>query len=598
MKTIQFAHLFPIQLRSKIAKWGQYLLFVIACFTVGAIVIDYGYHLHPYERGMLEYLYHFSWFAYCLSYIVSLPFLWKTLTRKNIIATVLWGILLSTIGISKFITLPPAYNWLGHHLLEMGVLGLFSALIISRGVMNLINKRTNPVLLMAGSFLLFIALGTLLLLLPRSTQEGFVLSVVDALFIATSAVCVTGLTPLDIAQVFTPSGQLIIALLIQVGGLGIMTITSFFALFFMGGSTLQRQFAVRDLIGAETLSSLLSTLLNILAFTFSIEAIGAFLIWLSIHGTLGMTLGQEIFFAIFHAISAFCNAGFSTLSDNIGNATLLTAHNAFYWSISFLIILGGLGYPILFNFKTILFYRIKRWFHIVFHRPTEKKEHITLLNTKIVITSTLLLLFIGTISLAILEWDGAFKGMSVADKITHSFLNAASPRTAGFNTIALPQFGTLSILLYLFLMWIGGGSQSTAGGIKVNTLAVVLANFVSMLKGRQHVVLFNREVSDYSIKKASAVVVGSIACILTFFVLLLILEPNLSTQGLLFETISAFSTVGASLNITPLLGLSSKMLITLLMFIGRVGLISLLMSFTKSAEQPHYRLPKDHVIIN
>lgn len=598
MKKIQFTHLFPIQLRAKIAKWGQYFLFVVACITIGAIVIDYGYHLHPYERGMLEYLYHFSWFTYCLSYLISLPFQWKTLTRKNIVATVLWGILLSTIGIGKFIEFPAAYNWLGHHLLEMGVLGLFSALILSRGVMSLINKRTNPVLLMASSFILFIVLGALLLLLPRSTQEGFVLSVVDALFIATSAVCVTGLTPLDIAQVFTPSGQLIIALLIQVGGLGIMTITSFFALFFMGGSTLQRQFAVRDLIGAETLSSLLSTLLNILAFTFAIEAIGAFFIWLSIHGSLNMTWGEEIFFAIFHAISAFCNAGFSTLSGNVGNTALLTAHNAFYWTLSLLIILGGLGYPILFNFQTIVFYRIKRLFQLLFHRPTEKKVHITLLNTKIVITYTLFLLFIGTLSLAVLEWEGAFQGMSVADKITHSFVNAVSPRTAGFNTVELPQFSTLSIMLYMLLMWIGGGSQSTAGGIKVNTLAVVLANFVSMLKGRERVVLFNREVSDYSIKKASAVVVGSIVCILTFFVLLVRLEPHLPTQGLLFETISAFSTVGASLNITPLLSVSSKLLITILMFIGRVGLISLLMSFTKSAVQPHYRYPKDHVIIN
>jgi Trk-type K+ transport system membrane component len=188
--------------------------------------------------------------------------------------------------------------------------------------------------------------------------------------------------------------------------------------------------------------------------------------------------------------------------------------------------------------------------------------------------------------------------MSVADKITHSFVNAVSPRTAGFNTVELPQFSTLSIMLYMLLMWIGGGSQSTAGGIKVNTLAVVLANFVSMLKGRERVVLFNREVSDYSIKKASAVVVGSIVCILTFFVLLVRLEPHLPTQGLLFETISAFSTVGASLNITPLLSVSSKLLITVLMFIGRVGLISLLMSFTKRAVQPHYRYPKDHVIIN
>ena len=199
---------------------------------------------------------------------------------------------------------------------------------------------------------------------------------------------------------------------------------------------------------------------------------------------------------------------------------------------------------------------------------------------------------------AVLEWNGAFAGMSVGEKVVQSFFTSVVPRTAGFNSVDLAQFSLLTILVYIFLMWIGGASQSTAGGIKVNTFAVALANIRAVVRGENAVVLFNREITSDSVSRSSAVVFGSIVAILLSFVALLLLEPDISPKGLLFEVVSAYSTVGASLNVTPELGNASRLLIVVLMFVGRVGLITVLMGMSRQRDRRKYRYPKGNVIIN
>ena len=227
-----------------------------------------------------------------------------------------------------------------------------------------------------------------------------------------------------------------------------------------------------------------------------------------------------------------------------------------------------------------------------------RTPHITNINTRIVLIMTMILLSVGTVAIAILEWNGAFDGMPTFDKIVHSFFNAVAPRTAGFNSVDLGHFSILTILLYILLMWIGGASQSTAGGIKVNTFAVALANLMAVIRGRDSVTLFQREIAADSVRRASAVLFGSIITIVIFFVSIVALEPDLPVDGLLFEVVSAFGTVGSSLNITPLLSSNSKVLILILMFVGRVGMITVLMSFLRHGSSPKYRFPKDNVIIN
>lgn len=492
------------------------------------------------------------------------------------------------------------WDFLGSKLYHIPLLLLFSFLNLSNGLVRLLGRRTNPSLILAVSFFVIILIGTGLLLLPRCTVEGVVLSWVDALFTSTSAVCVTGLVPVDVSATFTPMGLTVIILLIQVGGLGVMTLTSFFAMFFMGNTSLYNQLVVRDMVSSNSLGSLLSTLLYILGFTMVIEGAGMVSIWLGIHGTLGMSLEEELAFSAFHSISAFCNAGFSTLPGNLGNPMVMTGHNSLYISVSLLIILGGIGFPILVNFKDIVLYHLRRFWKFVrtLKLDRHKKQHLYNLNTKIVLIVTLLLLVLGTLAVAAFEWNGSFAGMSVADKWTQAFFNATCPRTAGFSSVDLTSLSVQTILIYIFLMWIGGAAQSTAGGVKVNAFAVVVLNLIAVLRGTERVEVFGRELSHDSIRRSNATVVMSLGVLFLFIFVLSILEPKMSVMTLTFECVSALSTVGSSLNATPLLRDESKLLVALLMFVGRVGLITLMLGIVKQKKNTKYRYPSDDIIIN
>ena len=579
---------------------------VTSIFVVAAVIVDYGFKLDTDEMSFIMLVYNAAWWIYFISFVYKIVVHWSEVWRKGISFTLILGIMLCASALPKFFNTPVdsqiltvLWSFMIHKYFIISIIGLLSLITISQWIVNFVNKRTNPALLIVICFMTVIAIGALLLLLPRSTLEHIRLPIVDALFISTSAVCVTGLSTVEIANTFTMEGQIIIALLIQIGGLGIMTITSFFALFFMDGIGLYSQFSLKNMIASSS-DSLKSVLTNVLGFTFVIEIIGAILIWFSIHSTMGMLLDDEIFFSLFHSISAFCNAGFSTLEGNLGNDLILYNHNIFYLIISLLIVLGGIGFPILMSLKKILLYYGSDLLHKTFRKNRQRPRymHIADINTKIVLYSSIYLILLGTIVIALFEWNGAFSSFSADEKIVQSLFNAVAPRTAGFNSVAPSDFTRVTIILYLVLMWIGGGSQSTAGGIKVNTFAVALASLKSLIKGEHSTTLFNREITYSSIRRTLVVVFGSICTIALFYVALLLLEPSIPSIDLLFECVSAFSTVGSSLGITPLLGNISKILLVVLMFLGRVGFITVLMSILPQKEQPKYRLPKEDIIIN
>lgn len=600
------ANKIPEKIQKSIKFWIDLLVFLVSVVLIGTAVVDYGFVLDETETLYISKIYNFTWWFYLIVFTGRLILTWTEITRKTIFLTIMLGVMFYLSLIAKFVNVAETSSWfviwnfLKSKYFIVALIGIFAVLNVSKGVVNFINKKTNPALLLVAGFALIIFFGTLLLLLPRSTIEHFRLPLADALFVSTSAVCVTGLSPVDLAHTFTLEGQIVIMLLIQIGGLGVMTITSFFALFFMGSTSLYNQFALRDMVGTDAFSSLISTLLNILIFTFTIEAIGALLIWISIHSTMNMTLNEEIFFSVFHAVSAFCNAGFSTLTGNLGNPAILYNHNWFYIIISILIILGGIGFPILVNFKNVLAFHIKSFCMKLFKKNYKqiRYQHLTNINTKIVIVTTSILIVFGTIIIAILEWNNAFVHMDLEDKLVQSLFNSVAPRTAGFNSVDLTNFSLLTIIVYSVLMWIGGGSQSTAGGIKVNTFAVAISNFFSVIRGKTSVTLFNRELSAESVRRASATIFGSLITIIVFFLILVAMEPEISPKCLLFETISAYCTVGSSLNITPLLADNSKIIVSVLMFIGRVSLITILMSVIQQKGNTKYRYPKDNVIIN
>lgn len=583
------------------------LTYMASLLLIVGVVYEHGFPLSATDISHLKILYKAVWIIFLIDVTLHIFLEYKG-TKKNFrkLAWILsWLLYLTLVPVifhrpDEEGAILYVWDFLGSKLYHIPLLLLFSFLNLSNGLVRLLGRRTNPSLILAVSFFVIILIGTGLLLLPRCTVEGVVLSWVDALFTSTSAVCVTGLVPVDVSATFTPMGLTVIILLIQVGGLGVMTLTSFFAMFFMGNTSLYNQLVVRDMVSSNSLGSLLSTLLYILGFTMVIEGAGMVSIWLGIHGTLGMSLEEELAFSAFHSISAFCNAGFSTLPWKFRQSVVMTGHNSLYISVSLLIILGGIGFPILVNFKDIVLYHLRRFWKFVrtLKLDRHKKQHLYNLNTKIVLIVTLLLLVLGTLAVAAFEWNGSFAGMSVADKWTQAFFNATCPRTAGFSSVDLTSLSVQTILIYIFLMWIGGAAQSTAGGVKVNAFAVVVLNLIAVLRGTERVEVFGRELSHDSIRRSNATVVMSLGVLFLFIFVLSILEPKMSVMTLTFECVSALSTVGSSLNATPLLRDESKLLVALLMFVGRVGLITLMLGIVKQKKNTKYRYPSDDIIIN
>lgn len=581
------------------------ITYVASIAFLCALIYQYGFELTPETADKLNTLYKAVWIVFLAD--MSLHWLLEYADTRKKYRKLAW-----VLSILLYLTLVPVifhrpedngsilmfWEILHSKLYHVVVLSVLSLLQLSNGLVRLLGKRTNPSLILAVSFFIIILVGTGLLMLPRCTISG--ISWVDSLFISTSAVCVTGLTSVDLTTTFTTEGFVVILLLIQIGGLGVMTLTSFFALFFMGNTSLYNQLVVRDMVNSKSLGSLLSTLLYTLGFTLVIETMGMITIWLSIHGTMDMNLEEELAFAVFHSISAFCNAGFSTLPRNLGNPLMMNNHNLFYALISILVILGGIGFPILVNLKEIIFYRLKRMTQFLLRKNKVSAKSVQLynLNTRIVVTMTFLLLTVGTLILLAFEWNHAFAGMSIAEKCTHAFFNAACPRTAGFSSVDFSLFGIQSILIYILLMWIGGGAQSTAGGIKVNAFAVVILNLAAVIRGSQRVEVHGRELAHDSIRRSNATVVMSLIILFVSIFLLSWLEPTLPLLSLTFEAVSALSTVGSSLNLTPLLQESSKLVIVVLMFVGRVGLITMMLGIVKQKKNTKYKYPSDNIIIN
>ncbi len=480
------------------------------------------------------------------------------------------------------------------------ILAAYSVVTLSYAIFKVVSRRTNPSLLMSCSFLIFILIGSFMLMLPKCTYHD--ISYVDSLFVSTSAVSITGLSPIDIPSTFTPLGIFILAALIQIGALGVMTFTSFFALFFSGSASIYSQLMLKDMVYSKSLNSLIPTLLYIMAFTFAIELTGAVLIFFSIHGSLGMDIPDEIAFSAFHSLSAFCNAGFSTLPDGMANPLLLHGNISIYWIMSAMIIAGSLGFPILVNFRDAITLKLRRMRRLFIQHHNEISEirqvHTFNMNTKIVLVTFGLLFLFGAVIFFILEYDNSLTGMTLMEKITQSAFNSASPRSAGFVSVNPAGFLNITIIILLFLMWIGGASQSTGGGIKVNTFAAIWLNLRAIITETPRVTAFRRTIATGSIRRANAVVALSIISYLLFSVILLALEPHLPTKSLLFESCSALFTVGSSLGVTSQLSAPSEVILCIAMFLGRVGILSLLAGMARRHHHPEVTYPSDNIIIN
>ncbi|MDR6969038.1 potassium uptake TrkH family protein [Flavobacterium arsenatis] len=450
----------------------------------------------------------------------------------------------------------------------------------------------NPAIVFVGSFFVIILIGAFLLMLPKATNGTITFT--DALFTSTSAVCVTGLSVLNVSSTFTLLGQTILLCLIQIGGLGILTFTSFFSFFFRGSSSFREGLNVKDFTSHDNLKDVLKVALNIVIFTLSVEIIGAIFIYSSISDKAEIT--NKLFFSIFHSISAFCNAGFSTLNNGMSES-YLSLDYYFQWVLMGLIVFGGLGYSIIFNFYSYL----KNYILELFQKKIiHKKNRIVTLNTKIVLYTTTILLIGGFVFLYLLEQNNILlEHDTVFGKITSTAFHAVTPRTAGFNTIDYTDMRVPSLLFIIFLMWVGASPASTGGGIKTSTFALATLNIFAIATGKSRIQLFGRRISSESTSRAFAILCISLIVIGFAILGLLIFEPEgTDLLTVVFECFSAYSTVGLSLNFTPTLTEPSKYILIATMFIGRIGMLNLMIGMLRQINHQFYEYPKENILIN
>jgi len=454
----------------------------------------------------------------------------------------------------------------------------------------------NPARLFVLSFLGLILIGTILLLLPVSTTGS--ISLIDALFTTTSAVCVTGLVALDTSKDFTLFGQTVIMVMIQAGGLGILTFASYFSYFFKGGSSYEDQLTMGNISNIEKIDEIFKTLKRILIITVGIEAVGAFFIFTSLSSALMPGLSDRIYFSVFHSISAFCNAGFSTLSHGIMENGYVDNYR-FQLSLIFLFVLGGLGFPIVINLLKYLKHLIRRTFLQIFnHKKDVYKPWVMKLGSKINLITTFSLIVIGTILIFINEYNNILVSHQGIGKFVTALFTATTPRTAGFNSIDFNQLHLSSLIIIIILMWIGASPASTGGGIKTSTFAIAVLNFISLAKGRKNIEVYSREVSETSIRRAFAVMTLSVVVLGIGSLLISYFDEGLRLLDIIFESVSAYSTVGLSLGITSGLSSASKLVLIILMFIGRVTTLTLLIAFFKQVRMSNYTYPSEEILIN
>lgn len=457
-------------------------------------------------------------------------------------------------------------------------------------------RKFNPALLFVSGFFALILTGTFMLLMPRATISG--ISLTDAFFTSTSAVCVTGLIVVDTGSCFTRLGQSMIMILIQLGGLGIMTFTSFFVLFFSGGATYRSLIIIGDLTSEKKIASVFGTLLHILVFTLVIEAAGVLLIHSSLKDHPGNIPGGRTFFSIFHAISAFCNAGFSTIPLSLYDIDFRFNY-PLHLTVALLFITGGLGFPVIANlfqsFRLSILRKVKRV------RSTDGPPipaQVISLHTRIVLRTTFWLIIAGTLAFLILEYRHTLSEHHGPGKVITAFFGAVTPRTAGFNTVDTSSLQMTTMVLVIVLMWIGASPGSTGGGIKTSAFALAIMNARSLISGRNRVEFAKREISANSLNRASAFMILSLMVISSSILILLVTDPGIAFADAVFEVFSAFSTVGLSRGVTPGLSLPGKYLIIITMFIGRVGTLTLLVAFFRKLRNTQYRYPSEEILIN
>ncbi|MEH2366497.1 TrkH family potassium uptake protein [Nostoc sp.] len=433
-------------------------------------------------------------------------------------------------------------------------------------------------------FLAVIAVGTILLMMPFSTSDGTWNNLIVALFTSTSAVCVTGLSVVDPGTYFSFWGQLFIALLAQIGGLGYMTTTTFLILLIGRKFDMRQKIAIQQALDRPGMSGSSQVIRSIIATTLIFEITGVFLLLPAFVPEYGWS--QGLWLAIFHSINAWNNAGFSLFKDN-----LIGYQSSFLvvFTISMLIIFGGIGYQVILEMYL--------WLRDRIHKKTQ--HQVFTLDFKVATSTTIILLVIGIIAFFCIEIRNpeTFGSLNLRDQILVAWFQSVTPRTAGFNTIDISKMTTAGLFITIALMFIGASPGGTGGGMKTTTLRVLTSCTKTILRGKEEVLLYDRKIAITLILKAVGVLVGSVATVIFATILISLTDPTLDFIQILFEVVSAFATVGLTTGITGTISTAAKLILIVTMYVGRVGVLLLMSAVLGDPRPTRIHYPEENLLV-
>lgn len=426
-------------------------------------------------------------------------------------------------------------------------------------------------------FLIAIIIGSILLYMPFSLQDGQRISFLTAVFTITSATCVTGLSLIDISKVLSFEGQIILLIFIQLGGLGVMTFSSLFFLLIGKKIGYKDRALIKEERNAENSGEIIDFVKKIIIIVFLIEGIGAF--FLTLEFLKVFDFSKALYYGIFHSISAFCNAGFALFSNNLEGYQGSTLINM---TVAYLIILGGIGFSVINSVLVAVRRNVKRF----------------TLTSKVAILVSMFLTFTGMVLFFLLEYKNPLTigSLNWIDKVLASFFQSVTTRTAGFNTVPIASLKPATIFMFCILMFIGASPGSTGGGIKTTTIGVIIFYVIGVVQGKENINVFNRRISWDILNRALAILIISIMYVSVTIMAIMTIE-NMSFEKVAFEVISAFATVGLSMGITADLSVMSKILLIITMFIGRLGPMTFALALGEKKVKQNLRYPKENILV-
>lgn len=591
--------LFLFQHKEQVLGKLRWLRAIASISALALFIFYYGfphsteesYQLIAYTKGIFgffiaSYLIRVGFSLHSWTYIKSTLF--EALLILLLLADILSAFLLGFNAVENVFIRLNIENFTPLYILFIqAYLLLLVGLEIVKMSVGITNVKLKPATTFIFSFVLLIFAGAGLLMLPEMTTKGS-MPFIDALFTSVSASCVTGLSVENTETFFTFKGQVVILLLIQLGGIGILTFATFFALFLKKGVGISHQAMIRDFMAEESLFNAKGMLRQIIVYTILIESIGAFLLFIlwDARAPFIDDTGELLFQSVFHSISAFCNAGFSLFGNGLYEDWLRNAHLV-HLVIAMLIIFGSLGFPAMRDIFSLTSIRAR------LHAPWKKWK----LSTRIAVWASFVLIVFGMLVMMITEQHATLAGQSTGAAWMHAFFQSVTTRTAGFNTVDMSALTVPTTILFIFLMFIGASSGSTGGGIKTSTFVLIFLAVITTIRGKKSLELGSRSISFDLLNKAFTIFIFSATYILVGTFLLAAFEPKMQVLDLVFEQVSAFCTVGLSRGITADLSTPSKIVLITSMYIGRVGTLTLAFALASRVETTSYKYPKAHILV-